>query len=180
MRFKPVPEPPSDLAAVAAILEAVPVTAGAVDDCCAHLVAETELESRSEAETWLVFLRALELVSAAPAGYRRVPAPPSGESPSGESPGLDPDDCGRAFRERVDGAEAVLEILESADEPLSAAAVADELAADHAASDRENRPDRFETDRVERVRRLLEWAVLLERVERAGDGDRYRSTAALE
>lgn len=179
MRFKPVPEPPSDLASAAAILEAVPATAGAVDDCCAHLVAETRLEGRNEGETWLVFLRALELVSAAPAGYRRVPAAPSGESPSGESPGLDPGDCGRAFRERVDGADAVLDVLESADEPLSAAAVADEIAADRSASDRENRPDRFEVDRVERVRRLLEWAVLLERAERTGDGDRYRP-AALE
>ncbi|QSW99154.1 hypothetical protein [Haloterrigena alkaliphila] len=174
MRFKPVPEPPNDLASVGAILEAVPATAGAVDDCCAHLVAETRLEDRSEAETWLVFLRALELVSAESAGYCRLPAARSDESPT-----LDPTDSGRAFRERVDGAEAVLESLESAGEPLSAAAVADELAADHAASGRENRPARFEVDRVERVRRLLEWAVLLERVERTGDGDRYRP-AALE
>lgn len=175
MRFKPVPEPPSDLEAVAAILEAVPATAGAVDDCCAHLVAETRLEGRREAETWLVFLRALELVSAESAGYRRSRS----ESPSGDEPPFDIETdrarLRRAFRERVHGADAVLEALERADGPTSAADVRDEIPA----SERGSRSDRVEPEPIERVRRLLEWAVVLDLAERTADGDHYRTAPSL-
>ena len=168
MRFKPVPDPPADLEDVAPILATVPETAGTVDDCCSHLVAETRLEDRSAAETWLVFLRALELAAEEPAGYRRTTAT------SLSADALDSATLGETFRERVSGADAVLEILERTDEPLSAGDVADTLRGERPALDRERRPDRRENAGRDRVRRLLEWAVLLELAERTADGDRYR------
>ncbi|NUB92487.1 hypothetical protein HT576_15855 [Haloterrigena sp. SYSU A121-1] len=169
MRFKPVPEPPTDLEAVAPILEAVPETAGAVDDCCGHLVAETRLESRDAAEAWLVFLRALDLVTEESAGYRRATgrSPPTGSLESA-GPRLR-----EAFRERVYGADAVLEALEQADGPLAVEDVVDAVRDERRAVARETSNGRRETARLERVRRLLEWAVLLELAERSADGDRF-------
>ena len=174
MQFKPVPEPPADLSSVAELLEAVPETAGAVDDCCAHLVDETDLEARGEAETWLVFLRALELATAESDGYRR-----STERPS-VGTAVESDRLRDAFRERVHRADAVLETLERAAEPLSAAAVAEAVGEDRSATGRERRSDRSAPRRRERVRRLLEWAVLLGLAERTADGERYRPGGALD
>ena len=160
MRFKPVPDPPTDLEAVAPILEAVPETAGAVDDCCGHLVAKTRLESRGAAETWLVFLRALGLVTEESSGYRRMTerSPPAVSLESAD-PRLR-----EAFRERVYGADAVIEALERSDEPLALEDVVDAVRSEHRA-----------TAPTERVRQLLEWAVLLALADRT-DGGRYEST----
>lgn len=181
MQFKPVPDPPGDLESVAPILAAVPATADAVDDCCRHLVNETRLESRPEAETWLVFLRALGLVTADPDGYRRTAA----ESRFGSS--LEAEHLQEAFRERVYGAETIVEILEGAEEPLTVDDVGAEyresrVGSDYrrkrAGSDRrsEARPERHEDGLTERVRRLLEWTVLLKLADRT-DGGRYGSAA---
>ena len=162
MRFKPVPEPPTDLEAAAPILEAVPETAGAVDDCCGHLVAETRLESRGAAETWLVFLRALDLATEESAGYRRATdrSLPEERLESADRR------LREAFRERVDGADAVIEALERSDEPLTLEDVVDAVRNEHRAVSRE-------TARTERVHRLLEWALLLGLADRTDDG-RYR------
>lgn len=172
MQFKPVPEPPSDLEAVEPILAAVPAKAGDVDDCCRHLVAETRLESRTEAETWLVFLRALELVTADHDGYRRTGTEPASETV------LEVDHLQQAFRKRVYGAESILETLERADEPLTVDEVGTAYREQRAGSDRRSsdRRERPEDGVTERVRRLLEWAEPLELTERT-DGGRYESTA---
>ncbi|MXV62213.1 hypothetical protein GS429_09095 [Natronorubrum sp. JWXQ-INN-674] len=163
MQFKPVPEAPENAEGVEAILEAVPATAGAVDDCCAHLLEETRLETRSEAETWLTFLRALELAAEESAGYRRA------VDPSLESVALQ-----QAFRERVVAASTVLDALETADEPASVEAVFDAVRGEIPGYEREKLGDRFEPVWTERVRRLLEWAVVLELAERTAAADRYR------
>lgn len=161
MRFKPVPDPPAELEAVGPILAAVPDRADAVDDCCAQLVAETHLETRSEAETWLVFLRALKLAVRTDGSYRRTAETPTA------SHGLDRGRLRGAFRERVDGAEAVLETLAAAEDSQTVDAVAETVRTERPSFDRVDREPR------ERVRRLLEWGRLLEFVERTGDG-RYR------
>lgn len=162
MQFKPIPEPPADLQAVEAILEAVPATAGAVDDCCRHLLAATRLEARSDAETWLVFLRALGLATVESAGYRRVAATAGTDQP------IDPAALRQPFRDRVHGADAILEVLERAATPPSVGDVSEAV--------RDERP-RFSgghaADPHERVRRLLEWAALLGLAERTADGERY-------
>ncbi len=160
MQFKPVPEPPADLAAVGSVLAAVPETAGDVADCCGRLVDETGLETREAAETWLVFLRALQLAAAEPAGYRRVPTDPFAAD------ALETESLRRAFRERVYGAEAVLEALADADGPLTVDDAFDAVRDESARRDTRRNRDR---DR-DRLRRLLEWAVLLEAAERSSDG----------
>ncbi|WP_049925812.1 hypothetical protein [Halopiger goleimassiliensis] len=163
MKFKPVPEPPADLETVVRTARAVPTQAEAVDDCCAHLLAETRLTDRDAAATWLVFLRALEVVTEEPAGYRRLEADPT----------VDPAAWRRSFRERIYGAEAVLETLADSDDPLSAAAVADAVRRDSSARARAGRTD----DREGRIERLLEWAVLLGVADRSPEGYRYVTTA---
>ncbi|ELY45852.1 hypothetical protein [Natronorubrum tibetense] len=169
MQFKPVPEPPSDIEAIGPILEAVPSEAGAVDDCCQHLIAETSLESRSEAETWLVFLRALELVTEEPAGYRRR------SDAKGMIDGASPnsDRLQRAFRDRVYGADSVLEILERAETPLSTEEAGAEFRQRATASNRRSNVGRNRLDDGDRVNRLLEWTTLLGLGDRTDDG-RYR------
>ena len=169
MQFKPVPEPPSDLETLEAILEAVPPEAGAVDDCCQHLLAETHLETRSEAETWLTFLRALELVTAESAGYRRRS---DAEGVIDDAP-PDLKRLQRAFRDRVYGVDSVLEILERVETPLPAEEVVAELHQQSSASDRRGNVGRNRLDDGVRVHRLLEWAALLGLGERTDDG-RYR------
>ena len=167
MQFKPVPEPPDDLEGVEPILAAVPTDAGAVEDCCAHLLEETRLESRSDAETWLTFLRALELVTEESAGYRRVgPSSPRDRV-------LEIQHLQRAFRRRVYGVDSVLEALERVEWPLNDGEMFTAIRDDVPAFDREGDTDRLETHWIERVRRLLEWGVLFGLIERTADG-RYR------
>ncbi|MFC6766260.1 hypothetical protein [Natrinema soli] len=48
MRFKPVTEPPADLAAVETVHRALPAAAGDADDCCRLLVDEMPLETREK------------------------------------------------------------------------------------------------------------------------------------
>ncbi|MDS0475485.1 hypothetical protein [Natrinema sp. 1APR25-10V2] len=183
MRFKPVPEPPADLAFVETVWRSVPETAGAVDDCCAHLLEETPIADRDEAATWLTFLRALELATEESAGYRRRSPGPSDDADTA----LERDRLRRAFRERVDGTEAILAVLadavehgstspdsqtrRDADRALTAAAVADAVSDGPSDGERRARRTRIEEDRIER---LLEWAVLLGLAERAENGIGYR------
>lgn len=174
MKFKLVPRPPGDLATASRILRAVPARAGAVEDCCARLVAETPVAERDDAAAWLVFLRALDVVEATAEGYRR------------RADRVDPAGCRGRFRGRVVGADAVVDVLEGADEPLSTTAVIarvlerESTSAGGARVDRNgtdgsgSRVDRDEADRRERIERLLGWAVLLGAAERTADG--FRAT----
>lgn len=149
MRFKPVPEPPADLAAVATIRAAVPERPDEAIDCCARLIDRTRLKERDEAAGWLTFLRALELAADEPAGFAQT------------SNEIDPESLRTAFRERIVGVEAILETLETADRPLEPADVCNRVRT-RASGD----------EALERTERLLEWAALLELV--AVDSGRYR------
>ncbi|ARS88492.1 hypothetical protein [Natrarchaeobaculum aegyptiacum] len=160
MKFKPVPEPPDALEGLERVVHTVPARSVAVDDCCAHLVAKTDLETREEAAAWLTFLRALELVDEGREGYYRLEGASSSDGV--DDRGTDVARCRRAFVDRVYGVEAVLAALEAVGKPLSASELADGV------------DDRLVSDRSgsgERLVRLLEWAVLFDLVER--DGDRY-------
>ncbi|WP_126661264.1 hypothetical protein [Haloterrigena salifodinae] len=123
----------------------------------------------------MVFLRALGLVTEASAGYRRA----TERSPPVESLESADPQLREAFRERVYGADSVLEALEQADEPLSVATVIDELRDERPGFERGARSQRLD-DPQERVRRLLEWAVLLGLAARTVGSDRYRSASDLE
>ncbi|KDE60450.1 hypothetical protein EL22_22225 [Halostagnicola sp. A56] len=149
MRFKPVPEPPADLAAVATVRAAVPEHPDEGIDCCTWLIDRTHLEERDEAADWLTFLRALELARDDPDGFTQT------------TRAIDLESLRTAFRERVVGVEAILETLEAADRPLEPADVCNRV-----------RTRASGEEALERTERLLEWAALLEFV--AVDADRYR------
>ncbi|AGB30780.1 hypothetical protein C488_03560 [Natrinema pellirubrum DSM 15624] len=187
MRFKPVPEPPADVETLETVYRALPTRVDDIDDCCAHLVEETPIEDREKAATWLTFLRALELAVEESGSFRRLETDSSGGA--ADLAALDRDRLGRAFRARVDGADAVCAALEAAvergstspgsqirqdaDEALTVSEVIDTLGDDRAAEGRRSRRNRVDPERVER---LLEWAVLLGLAERADDGYRVALT----
>ncbi|GAB3034659.1 hypothetical protein [Natronobiforma cellulositropha] len=158
MQFKLLPQPPADLAFLETVHRAVPLVPGSEDDCCARIMDRAGITHRDEARTWLTFLRALELAEEGPSGFTRVRRE------------VERDHLQRAFRERVYGAERVLEILADAGEPRSSETVFARFRDEVPAYERHRYGDRLEEVWGERVRRLLEWAVLLELVERDGDG----------
>lgn len=148
MRFKAVPDPPGFLSFVAEARAAVPLVPGSEVDCCDRLLARTDLQARDDAREWLTFLRALGLVEKSARGFHRTR-----------------NECDRTvlastFRERVYLAEDTLAVLDEAADPLDADAVFERL---------QDRVPRWERDRHadweqvwrERVRRILDWAVLL-------------------
>lgn len=157
MRFKVVPEPRT-LEFVADAQGAVPLVPETEDDCCARLLDRLDLVSRDEAREWLTFLRALGLVETGERGFHRRRVEPRR------------DDLTRAFRERVHGAEAVLDAL-AADGPLDPEGVYERVADTFPRWERDRHADPEEVWR-ERVRRLVEWAVVFGLAERE-DG-RYR------
>ncbi|MFP8954410.1 hypothetical protein ACLI4Z_15795 [Natrialbaceae archaeon A-arb3/5] len=173
MRFKPVPEPPTDLETVADIQAAVPSTAGPVDearseegvDCCARVIRETSVGNRNDAGTWLTFLRALELVRVVDGEYGRTERP------------VDPAVLRPAFRERVHGVDRVLDVLEESEVPLGTAAVVDRVGSND--GDGRRRPSAG-VDPEERIERVLEWAVLFGIAERTRVDDELRWTASDE
>lgn len=168
MQFKPVPRPPTDrdpIATVEAVRTAVPPEPDPAIDCCARVTAETAVESRDAAADWLIFLRALELVVDDPDGYRRAAV-------DGEP---DAKALGAAFRRRVLGADAVLEAVAAAAEPITPAEAYAELERGDAIprSARRRHGDELDARWTARIERLLDWAVAFDLVERVGDG--YRS-----
>jgi len=71
MEYRLVP-PPGSIERLHAIRETVPSDPNAVEDCCAHLIEHTDISSRTVAEQWLVFLRALGLVATDGGRYYRT------------------------------------------------------------------------------------------------------------
>ncbi|THE63467.1 hypothetical protein D8Y22_16660 [Salinadaptatus halalkaliphilus] len=165
MKFKPVPDPPADFAAIETIHRAVPTEPDSVDDCCGELVAETPVSTRDDAATWLTFLRALEAAEETDTGFQRRDF----------ASGFDADRVRRAFRERVHGVETVLEVLAEADRSLTLEEMSRYLADREArvGASRGTTGESEDDARAPRVERLLEWAVLFDLAERT-DG-RYRS-----
>ncbi|ELY97489.1 hypothetical protein C482_12739 [Natrialba chahannaoensis JCM 10990] len=171
LTFKPIPEPPHDsedvlesIATVRATLPATEAEAADTPDCCARVLdrtdesagAQIQIQDRDDAATWLTFLRALELAADGTEGYHQT-------EQELEFPAIQ-----TAFRERVHGVQAVLDVLGAAAEPLSAATVAERV----------DTASRRPVQR-ERVGRILEWAVLLELAKQVASEDkrRYQATA---
>ena len=157
MKFKILPEPAASVDAVAEMQAAVPLVPDDETSCCARLVRRTDLGAQDDAKEWLTFLRALELVEETEGEYRRLPHE------------ADPERLRAAFRERVYLAEDVLATLAAADGPLGVDAVFERL------EDRVPQWERLRhTDETgvwrERLRRVLEWAVVLGLAERADGG----------
>lgn len=160
MRLKPVPEPPASLDAVGEVRSALPLVPSDEDDCCARVLRRTHVEARDEARTWITFLQALDLAAEHEGGYARTRE----DVPDGELP--------ERFLTGVFAAREALSALDEAAEPLAPAAVLDAIA-DVVPRWERSRYDDWRADWTERVRRLLEWAVLLGLAAR--EGDRYRS-----
>ncbi len=149
MQFKPVPAAPDDLAFVETAQAALPLVPKPEADCCGRIMDRTGISPRDEARRWLTFLRALELATESDSGFRRLRRQPDREH------------VRRAFRARVYGVETILEILEAADHPLSAAEVYDRFRPVIPSYEQHKHGHRLEEIWGERVERLLEWAVLL-------------------
>ena len=157
MRFKVLPDPADSPSAVEEMQAAVPLVPDGETSCCARLMDRTDVASRDRAKEWLTFLRALELVEETEGRYRRLPHE------------ADPDGLRRAFRERVYLADEVLSTLEAAGGPVGVEAAYERL------DDRMPRWEQYRhTDaaevRRERLRRVLEWAVVLGLAKRAEGG----------
>ena len=157
MRFKILPRPADSPDAVGEMQAAVPLVPDGETSCCTRLMDRTDVGSQDRAREWLTFLRALELVEETEGRYRRLPHE------------ADPERLREAFRDRVYLADDVLSVLSAADGPVGVDAVYERL------DDRVPRWERLrrtDADGVwrERVRRVLEWAVLLGLAERADGG----------
>lgn len=159
MRFKVVPEPRS-IEFVGEAQRALPLVPSTENDCCARLVDRTDLPARDTAREWLTFLRALGLAEETSSGFRRLRRDP------------DSADLARAFRERIFGAETILDILDTADEFLDVDAVFERFRHRVPNWERHRRSD-WEGEWHERVRRLLGWSVEFDLTERVND--RYQA-----
>lgn len=158
MKFKVVPEPRSQ-EFLRTAQRALPLVPADENDCCARLLDRTDLRARDEAREWISFLRALDLAEETPSGFRRRRTDPGTA------------DLVETFRERVFGAEDVLDILAGADTPLGHEPVFERFRERVPNWERHRRTD-WEGEWHERVRRLLGWAVVFDLAERV-DGN-YR------
>lgn len=159
MQFKPVPAPPDSLGFLEEARATVPLVPKSEHDCCGRLMDRTSVDVRGDAETWLTFLRALELVAEHDRGYARTRT------------AFDHEAVAEAFEERVFAADAVLDALRSTDEPLDVDAVFREVEDVVPRWERDRHPDWRDVWR-DRVADLLEWAVLLDLAERSDGGYR--------
>jgi hypothetical protein len=158
MRFKLVPPVPDDLDAVREAQKAVPLVPGSEDDCCARLLERLDLPSRDVARTWLTFLRALELVVETESGFKRLRTDPT------------PEHLRTALRERVYGAEELLEVLETAEYPVDAAAAFERFRDRVPTWETHKAPTAWEDTWRERVGTLLSWLALVGLAERRENG----------
>lgn len=154
MKFKVAPAP-VEIAVLEAVHDAVPLVPGSTDDCCARIVARTEIATREDAEAWLPFLDALGLAERTDRGYRR------------ERREIAPAELAAPFRDRVFCVEELLTAV-AADGPLSAADAFERVRETVPTWERNRHAD-WEDVWRERVRRLLDWAGLFGCVERRGD-----------
>lgn len=118
----------------------------------------TPVQSADSARRWLTFMRALGLVEETTSGFVRTDRSPSDPATA------------RAFRERVYGAREVMAELESADSPVSADTIFDELSlVPRWEGHRDANPEQTWRGRVVD---LLEWAVILDLAEKSTTGYR--------
>jgi hypothetical protein len=157
VKFKVVPEPRS-IEFVREAQRALPLVPGTEDDCCARLMNRTDLPARDEAREWVTFLRALRLAEETDSGFRRLRREPSRAT------------LADAFRERIFGAEIVLDIL-STDGPIGVDGIFERFRDRVPNWERHRRSD-WEDDWRERVRRLLGWLVIFDLTECVGENYR--------
>ena len=157
MKFKPVPPAPDEFGFVERAQRAVPLVPDTEADCCARLVDRLDLPSRDSARTWLTFLRALELATETPSGFRRTDRTPTVER------------CRQSFLDRVFAAEAVHDAL--ADGPLTVDDAFERVRETVPTWERHTDTE-WEDAWRDRVATLLDWLVLLDAAECA-DG-RFR------
>lgn len=156
-QFKPIPPVPESLDRLDEARRGVPLVPGDSDDCCTRVSRTLGLTDRQLGETWLVFLRALSLVTVGDRGYRRIR----------EDVGTD--ELGRRFRERVVGADDVITAVEAATEPIDANGVFERIRGTVPTWERRRHED-WESVWRERTDRVLAWAALFGQVEHVDDG----------
>jgi hypothetical protein len=122
--------------------------------------------ARDEASEWLTFARALGLVAESERGYHRVRDAPDPTSDAGRRALAD------AFREHVFGATELLDALDAAGDGLTVSAAFERFRERIPNWERRRHTDPEEVWR-DRVRNLLDWAVVLGLAAR--DGERYRA-----
>lgn len=156
MQYKVVPPASDSVGTLETARRAVPLVPRSEDDCCARVMDRAGVPARDEAKEWLTFMRALGLVEEAERGYHRTRDP------------IDPERLAAAFRERVYGAEDLLDVLD-AEEPVSAGEAFERFVDAVPAWERQRHAD-WERVWRERVGRLLDWAVLFGLAAREGEG----------
>jgi hypothetical protein len=161
-KFKPVPPAPPSLEALAEYRRSVPMVPRPEADCRTRVRASADLETQMDAETWLAFLRTLELVAEGERGYYRTEL------------STDPGRLREALLERGFAAEETLSALE-ADGPLDGDA-AFEAVRDRIPTWERHRSVDWEATWRERIDNLLEWFALIGVAEPAQPG--YSVTAA--
>lgn len=162
MEFKPVPEPPERFETLETVRSAVPRVPQPEDDCCLRVQSRIEaVPDRDDASDWLTFLRALGLVDEYDRGYART-----GDDPEREQ-------LAERFLDRIVLAETVYEAL--GDQPATAEAVFERVR-DSVPEWERRRTDDWEAVWRDRVRRLLDWAVLFALATRADGGYQRAST----
>lgn len=141
MRFKAVPAPPSDLADVSTVRDALPRVPRSEADCCARLARRVDwIDDRDAGREWLLFLRAAGLatrtaegdyVRSTPTGEHDGSAHGSVESASGNGESVS--ENGESSRESAEPtseqAESVGERTEPASERTESASDDDQLRA---------------------------------------------------
>lgn len=159
MQRKPVPPAPDSLDAAAAVRETLPLVPQPEDDCCRRVTARTDVDDRGTASAWLVFLAALGLATESEGTYART---------TGDR---DRAALAAAFRSNVFLARETVGALgddfRSADDVF-------EAVSDRVPRWERSKRENWEAFWTERVRRRLDWAVLLGLAVRDGDG--YRRT----
>ncbi|MFB6205420.1 MAG: hypothetical protein ABEJ05_02690 [Haloglomus sp.] len=177
MRFKVVPavpegareEPGVGLEQLTRARKAVPLVPRSEDDCCMRVVNADVVGARDAASEWLTFARALGLVAESDRGYHRVRDGPDPTTREGRATLAD------RFRERVFGADELLGALREAEAGLTVDAAFDRFRDRIPNWERRHHSDAVTVWR-DRVRNLLDWAVVLGLAAWDGDRERYVTT----
>ena len=153
---KVVPPAPDSLDVLTEVWRAVALVPEPEESCCARLMDRAGVPAQDEAKEWLTFQRGLGLVREGERGFYRVRDAPPEEV-----------DLQTRFREGVYGVETLLDHL--GDRPLDADEAFDRFEARVPNWERHHDTDWRSVWR-ERVRRLLDWAVLFGLAERTPEG----------
>ena len=153
---KVVPPAPDSLETLHETWAAVALVPEPEESCCARLMDRAGVPAQDVAKEWLTFLRGLGLVSEGERGYHRLREQDPAEV-----------DLATRFREGVYGVEELLGYLGA--DPLDADAAFDRFEDRVPNWERHHEADWRSVWR-DRVRRLLDWAVLFGLAERTPEG----------